>query len=186
MRSCSCSARLELLRRRARHGSRRRATSGLVRLPSFSGLLAAQELSDALATCELLLFVDPLGPNSRKTTLAASLASGTPVLALDGQRRWGELADACAAELVPRSVDALADALGALLVDDAGPRAARRAGAAVRRAADERAARRAHDRDAATRRRRALALWETAARCRGECIRRVSARRVRRGRRSST
>jgi glycosyltransferase involved in cell wall biosynthesis len=91
--------------------------SGLVRAPSFSGLLAAQELSDALAACELLLFVDPLGPNSRKTTLAASLASGRPLLALDGARRWGELADARAAELVPRSPQALAGALGGLLVD---------------------------------------------------------------------
>jgi glycosyltransferase involved in cell wall biosynthesis len=91
--------------------------SGLNRAPSFSGLLAAQALSDALAACELLLFVDPLGPNSRKTTLAASLASGTPLLALEGQRRWGELADARAAELVPRRAIALADALGRLLVD---------------------------------------------------------------------
>ncbi len=91
--------------------------SGLTRAPSFSGLLAAQELSGALAACDLLLFVDPLGPNSRKTTLAASLASGAPVLALDGPRRWGELADARAAELVPRSPQALAGALGELLAD---------------------------------------------------------------------
>jgi glycosyltransferase involved in cell wall biosynthesis len=91
--------------------------SGLARAPSFSGVLAAQELSDALAACELLLFVDPLGPNSRKTTLAASLASGAPVLALDGPRRWSELADAHAAEIVPRSAHALADALAALLAD---------------------------------------------------------------------
>jgi glycosyltransferase involved in cell wall biosynthesis len=91
--------------------------SGLIRAPSFSGLLDAQALSDALAACELLLFVDPLGPNSRKTTLAASLASGTPVLALDGPRRWGELVDQHAAELVARSPRALADALGRLLAD---------------------------------------------------------------------
>jgi glycosyltransferase involved in cell wall biosynthesis len=91
--------------------------AGLTRAPSFSGLLAAQALSDALAACELLLFVDPLGPNSRKTTLAASLASSTPVLALDGPRRWSELADAHAAEIVPRSAQALADALAALLAD---------------------------------------------------------------------
>jgi glycosyltransferase involved in cell wall biosynthesis len=91
--------------------------AGLTRAPSFSGLLGAQELSNSLAACELLLFIDPLGPNSRKTTLAASLASGTPVLALDGTRRWGELSDVRAAELVPRSAQALAGALGGLLVD---------------------------------------------------------------------
>jgi glycosyltransferase involved in cell wall biosynthesis len=91
--------------------------AGLARPPSFSGMLAAQQLSDALAACELLLFVDPLGPNSRKTTLAASLASGRPVLAFDGPRRWGELAGAGAAEIVPRRPQALSDALAGLLED---------------------------------------------------------------------
>jgi glycosyltransferase involved in cell wall biosynthesis len=91
--------------------------AGLVRTPSFSGTLAAQQLSDALAACELLLFVDPLGPNSRKTTLAASLTAGRPVLALDGPRRWRELADAGAAEIVQPTARALAEALGGLLSD---------------------------------------------------------------------
>jgi glycosyltransferase involved in cell wall biosynthesis len=92
--------------------------AGLTRTPSFSGTLAAQQLSDALAACELLLFVDPLGPNSRKTTLAASLAAGRPVLALDGPRRWGELAGAGAAEIVQPTARALAGALAAQLGDE--------------------------------------------------------------------
>jgi glycosyltransferase involved in cell wall biosynthesis len=92
--------------------------AGLVRTPSFSGTLAAQQLSDALAACELLLFVDPLGPNSRKTTLAASLAAGRPVLAFDGPRRWDELAGAGAAEIVQPTAQALAGALGGLLSDE--------------------------------------------------------------------
>jgi glycosyltransferase involved in cell wall biosynthesis len=91
--------------------------AGLSRAPSFSGLLAAQRLADALGACELLLFVDPLGPNSRKTTLAASLASGRPVLALDGPRRWGELAAVRAAELVPPRPQTVSDALAGLLGD---------------------------------------------------------------------
>jgi glycosyltransferase involved in cell wall biosynthesis len=91
--------------------------AGLSRAPSFSGMLAAQQLSDALAACELLLFVDPLGPNSRKTTLAASLASGRPVLAVDGPRCWAELAGAGAAKIVPPQPQALADALAGLLED---------------------------------------------------------------------
>jgi glycosyltransferase involved in cell wall biosynthesis len=91
--------------------------AGLARAPSFSGLLEAQQLSDALAACELLLFIDPLGPNSRKTTLAASLASGRPVLALDGPRCWGELAGAAAAQIVSRRPQALAEALAGLLED---------------------------------------------------------------------
>ncbi|MFI4990041.1 MAG: glycosyltransferase [Solirubrobacterales bacterium] len=85
--------------------------------PDFTGALAAQRLSDALAACEVLLFVDPIGPNSRKTTLAASLASGRPVLAVDGPRRFQELADAGAAEIVAPQPQALADALAELLAD---------------------------------------------------------------------
>jgi glycosyltransferase involved in cell wall biosynthesis len=92
--------------------------AGLTRAPSFSGTLAAQQLSDALAACDVLLFVDPLGPNSRKTTLAASLASGRPVVTLDGPRRWRELVDARAAEIVEPRSDALAAALAGLLEDE--------------------------------------------------------------------
>jgi glycosyltransferase involved in cell wall biosynthesis len=89
----------------------------LDRAVSFSGTLAAQELSDALAACDVLLFVDPLGPNPRKTTLAASLASGRPVVALDGPRSWAQLRDAGAACIVPPQPPALADALAELLGD---------------------------------------------------------------------
>ncbi len=91
--------------------------AGLEQQPEFSGALAAQQLSDALAACDVLLFVDPIGPNSRKTTLAASLASGRPVLAADGSRRFQELADAGAAEIVTSQPEALSGALAALLAD---------------------------------------------------------------------
>jgi glycosyltransferase involved in cell wall biosynthesis len=90
---------------------------GLTEQVSFSGTLAPQALSDALASCELLLFVDPIGPNSRKTTLAASLAAGRAVVALDGPRRWRELLDADAARVVAPTSQALADELRALLGD---------------------------------------------------------------------
>ncbi|MFI4977187.1 MAG: glycosyltransferase [Solirubrobacterales bacterium] len=84
----------------------------------FSGTLSSQGLSDALAGCDILLFADPPGPTSRKTTLAASLASGRPVLALDGPQRWTELAQAEAAMIVSPTADALADAITALLDDE--------------------------------------------------------------------
>lgn len=83
----------------------------------FSGTLPAQDLSDALSACDLLLFADGPGPTSRKTTLAASLASGSAVLAVDGPRSWSELLTAGAAEVVPARPDALAGALQALLAD---------------------------------------------------------------------
>jgi len=91
--------------------------AGLAQEPCFSGTLPPQQLSDALAACEVLLFVDPIGPNSRKTTLAASLASGRPVLAFDGPRRFGELAEAQAAEIVEPDAEAVAGALADLLAD---------------------------------------------------------------------
>lgn len=84
---------------------------------SFSGTLAAQELSDALSECEVLLSAEPSGPTSRKTTLAASLASGRPVVALDGHLRWRELIESDAAVVVPATADALADAVAGLLGD---------------------------------------------------------------------
>jgi glycosyltransferase involved in cell wall biosynthesis len=83
--------------------------------PSFSGTLSAQELSDALAACDVLLFADPPGPTSRKTTLAASLASGRPVVALDGPHTWSELTAFDAALVLPPTAASLADGLARLL-----------------------------------------------------------------------
>jgi glycosyltransferase involved in cell wall biosynthesis len=85
---------------------------------SFSGTLSPQDLSDALAACDVLLSAEPTGPTSRKTTLAASLASGRPVVALDGPRRWSELIRSDAALVVPPTAAALADATGDLLEDE--------------------------------------------------------------------
>ncbi len=90
---------------------------GLREQLSFSGILPAGELADALAACEVLLFADTPGPSSRKGTLAGSLASGRPVLALDGPQRWQQMIDERAAEVVEPSSAALADALQALLTD---------------------------------------------------------------------
>jgi glycosyltransferase involved in cell wall biosynthesis len=86
---------------------------------SFSGRLPAQELSDELARCEVLLFVDAVGPSSRKGTLVGSLASGRPVLALDGPHRWEELARADALRIVPATAAALGGGLTELLGDPA-------------------------------------------------------------------
>jgi glycosyltransferase involved in cell wall biosynthesis len=92
---------------------------GLACAPSFSGTLAPQELSNALAACDVLLYVDTAGPVSRKGTLAASLASGRPVIALEGGRRWLELDEAGAVRVAPRTSHALAEAICDLLADEA-------------------------------------------------------------------
>ncbi len=95
------------------------SSRGLQDALSFSGTLASQEMSDALAACEMLLFADAAGPTSRKGTLAASLASGRPVLALDGPSTWQELLSADAIRVVRPAPDALAGAVEALLGDEA-------------------------------------------------------------------
>ncbi len=92
---------------------------GIEQALEFSDALPAQDLSNALAACDLLLFADAAGPSSRKGTLAASLASGRPVLAIDGPRRWLELVWAEAASVVKPTAPALADAIQELLADDA-------------------------------------------------------------------
>ena len=92
---------------------------GLADALSFSGRLSAQELSNALASCEVLLFVASAGPSSRKGTLAASLAAGRPVVAVDGPNRWEELARSDAALIVKPTAEALAAAVGGLLADEA-------------------------------------------------------------------
>lgn len=98
---------------RWRREARTRRLAGAV---SFSEFLPPQQLSNALATCDALLFADTLGPTSRKGTLAASLASGRAVVALDGPQTWDELRDAGAACLVERSPRHLADTLHDLLL----------------------------------------------------------------------
>lgn len=91
---------------------------GLAQPPCFVGPLPAQELADALGACDVLLFADSPGPVSRKGTLAGALASGRPLVALDGPHTWQELVRAEALWLVPRSARALADAVAELLGDE--------------------------------------------------------------------
>jgi glycosyltransferase involved in cell wall biosynthesis len=81
----------------------------------FTGTVPAQELSNTLAECDLLLSADRPGPTSRKTTLAGSLVSGTAVVAIDGHGTWRQLVEAGAAELVQPRPDALAAAIERLL-----------------------------------------------------------------------
>jgi glycosyltransferase involved in cell wall biosynthesis len=93
------------------------AERGLEDAVDFSGRLPAQELSDALAGCDVLLFAERGGATSRKTTLAASLSSGRPVVALDGPNGWSELSRARAAVIVEPRGQPLADAIARLLAD---------------------------------------------------------------------
>jgi glycosyltransferase involved in cell wall biosynthesis len=91
---------------------------GLQSLLSFSGRLPAEELSDALAACDVLLFADAAGPSPRKGSLAGALASGSAVVALHGPNTWQRLLDAQAACVVAPTPAALAQAVGDLLGDE--------------------------------------------------------------------
>ena len=66
---------------------------------------------------DLLISADTGGPSSRKGSLAGSLASGSPVVAIDGRRTWTELVDARAISLAAPAADALAAALSELLAN---------------------------------------------------------------------
>jgi glycosyltransferase involved in cell wall biosynthesis len=90
---------------------------GVGHVLSFSGILPAQELSDQLVACELLLSAASPGPTSRKGTIAASLASGRPLLALDGPRTWHELRDAEALMLAQPTGEGVAAQIEVLLAD---------------------------------------------------------------------
>jgi len=99
------------------------AERGLAAALEFTGTLPSRQLASALSSCTVLLFADTPGPTSRKTALAAGLASASPVLALDGPRSWPALVEAHAALMVEPRVEELAGRLGELLADD-GARAA--------------------------------------------------------------
>jgi glycosyltransferase involved in cell wall biosynthesis len=107
---------------------RKAAARGLASAIDFSGRLAAEELTAALAGCDVLLFAERGGPTSRKTTLAASLASGRPVVALDGPATWPQLARTRAVVIVAPWARALADAVAPLLEDRAARERQGRAG----------------------------------------------------------
>jgi glycosyltransferase involved in cell wall biosynthesis len=93
------------------------AARGLATGLSFSGRLPAQELADTLARCDVLVFPDVGGPTARKGTLAGSLASGRPLVAIDGPHTWRELVAAEAVSLAVPTPAGLADALAEQLQD---------------------------------------------------------------------
>ena len=90
---------------------------GLAAALWFSGALPAQELSNALAGCTVLVCPDRAGPSSRKGSLAASLLAGRPVVAIDGPRTWSRMSEQGALLLVEPEECALAKAVSELLHD---------------------------------------------------------------------
>ncbi len=94
-----------------RRWSRLAAQHGVESCVEFTGVLGGAELGRRLATCSIIVLVNEEGPSSRKTTLAAALGQGLPVVSLDGCNRWGKLIEEEAARVVPCEAAALASAL---------------------------------------------------------------------------
>lgn len=84
---------------------------------SFTGIVDETEVSSELAACSVIVFPDPGGPSSRKTSLAAALAHGKAVVALDGPNTWGDLVTASAVTVVAPHRRALSRELCRLLLD---------------------------------------------------------------------
>jgi glycosyltransferase involved in cell wall biosynthesis len=85
---------------------------------TFTGVDEPAEVSRQLAACQVVVFPDPRGPSSRKTSLAAALANGRPVVALEGPESWTELVQAGALVLAEPASGPLAKRLAELLEDD--------------------------------------------------------------------
>jgi len=68
---------------------------------AFTGLLSADEYVRAVTGVDIVVFPDPEGPASRKTTLAVGLAAGKPTVALDGPGTWRRAVDEGAVAVVP-------------------------------------------------------------------------------------
>lgn len=83
----------------------------------FTGEVEDQGISSALTTAAFLVFPDEAGPTSRRTTLAAALAHGKAVVALDGKETWEELRLSQAVSLVPPIVSSLASEVRRLSSD---------------------------------------------------------------------
>jgi glycosyltransferase involved in cell wall biosynthesis len=77
----------------------------------FTGVMEARRLALELARVDLVVFPDRSGPDSRRGTLAAALAAGKAVLALDGPETWRRMVSEGGVVIVPQDSIALADEL---------------------------------------------------------------------------
>lgn len=100
-------------------GQRWRQAAADAKCPlTFTGMASEAETSERLSTCQLIIFPDPAGPSSRKTSLAAALTHARAVIALNGPQSWSELVAAGAIVIVEPRLQPLAAALADLLADD--------------------------------------------------------------------
>jgi hypothetical protein len=80
--------------------SRAAAAEGVADAIGFTGLGAPPDVAASLAALDIVIFPYEGGPTPRKTTLAAALREGKPVVALDGSQRWDAYVDEGALRVV--------------------------------------------------------------------------------------
>jgi glycosyltransferase involved in cell wall biosynthesis len=85
----------------------------------FTGYLEPADLDRELASLEIFLHADLVGPTARKTTLAAALSRGLPIVAFAGSQTWAELDQSDGVLLAPTAASGLAAVLERVLTNPA-------------------------------------------------------------------
>jgi glycosyltransferase involved in cell wall biosynthesis len=85
----------------------------------FTGEVEVQEVSRALSMVAFLVFADKEGPTPRRTTLAAALAYGKAVVAVDGRYTWEEFRSSRSMVLAAPTVASLTSEIRRLRSDAA-------------------------------------------------------------------
>lgn len=83
----------------------------------FTGILDLREVARELQAVDIVIFPDWPGPMSRRSSLAAALALGLPVVAFEGPYRWETLVAEDAVALVPPNARSLAKVLEQLFTN---------------------------------------------------------------------
>jgi glycosyltransferase involved in cell wall biosynthesis len=104
--------------RQARRWIRAAANAGVRSRLELSGVLPASGYEAAIASLDVVLHPDADGPTSRKGTLAAALAAGKPIVAIDGPKTWGRMRAGRAVLLVPPVAADIAAAITSIYEDE--------------------------------------------------------------------
>jgi glycosyltransferase involved in cell wall biosynthesis len=94
------------------------SAAGVENAIAFTGVLPEDALSQTLAGLDAVVVADDIGPTARRATLAAALAHGRAIVAVEGPRTWRQLVADGAVALSPRDPESLARELDRVLTDD--------------------------------------------------------------------
>jgi glycosyltransferase involved in cell wall biosynthesis len=98
-----------------REWSRAAKERGLEGRVQFSGILSREDFSKRLSTYSAAVAIYDEGPTSRRTTLAAALSHGVPLIVVDGPSTWELLTTENVCLIVPRRGSEIVQGLLTLL-----------------------------------------------------------------------